>query len=71
MKEDEPNCEQQNTDFFEYLRKKYPSDNELGFDVSKFVGAAEDRQETIRKREVLDIKLKESGRKLRVARKVA
>lgn len=64
MKEDEPNMDQRTREIFDFFRKLYPADNELGFDPSKLEMTAEERRECIDRREKLDIEQMKTGRKL-------
>lgn len=64
MKEDQPIMDQRNEEIFDFFRKLYPADNELGFDASKLEITAEQKQVLIDRREKLDIELMKTGRKL-------
>lgn len=64
MKEHQPNIDQQNDEFFDFLRELYPTDNELGFDPNKLEITDEQRQVLIDRREKSDIEMVKAGIKL-------
>lgn len=64
MKENKPNIDHRTEEIFDFFRKLYPTDNELGFDPSMLEMTKEERQVLIDKREKLDIEQMKTGRKL-------